>query len=66
MNAVALFKAAQQWGPVLFAVGFLAPLIGQSLDLSDFSAPLGLSNLQLGLVIALPMGLIAKRRGRWV
>jgi len=66
MNPVELFKAAKDWGPVLFAVGFLAPLIGQSLDLAEASAPAGLSNLELGLAIAIPLGLIAKRRGSWV
>jgi len=66
MNSLDLIRKGFEWGPLLFGIGFLAPLIAQSLDAASISAPLGLSNVQFGLLIAIPMGTIAKLRGRWV
>ena len=53
-------------GPLLFGVGFLAPLIAQSLDALGWPAPLGLTPLAFGLVVGGALGLIANLRGRWV
>ena len=36
-------------GPLLFGVGFLAPLIAQSMSALGISAPLGLTPLAFGL-----------------
>ncbi len=66
MNPLALLRRAYEWGPVLFGIGFVAPLITQSLDAASASAPMGLSNIQFGLAIGLMTGLIAKARGSWV
>lgn len=66
MNAIDLVRKAFDWGPVLFGIGFLAPLIAQSLDAASISAPMGLSSIQLGLVIGATTGLVAKFRGTWV
>ena len=66
MNAIGLIRKAQEWGPALFGVGFIAPLIAQSLDAASASAPMGLSNIQFGLVIGVVMGSIAKLRGGWL
>jgi hypothetical protein len=55
-----------QLGPVIFGVGFIAPLIAQSLDATSLSAPLGLSNLVFGLSVGFTMGVIARLRGSWV
>lgn len=66
MNSLDLIRKFFEWGPLLFGIGFIAPLIAQSLDAASISAPLGLSNIQFGLMIAIPMGTIAKLRGRWV
>ena len=55
----------KDYGPVLFGIGFMAPLIAQSLDAASLSAPMGLSNLTVGLVIGVTLGMIAKLRGRW-
>ena len=49
-----------------FGIGFVAPLIAQSLDAASMSAPLGLTSLQLGLAIGTSLGLVAKLRGSWV
>jgi hypothetical protein len=53
-------------GPLLFGVGFLAPLIAQSLETLAWSAPLGLTPLAFGLALGGSLGLIATIRGRWV
>jgi hypothetical protein len=55
-----------KFGPVFFGVGFVAPLIAQSMEAASLSAPLGLSNLVFGLVIGSAMGVVAKFRGSWV
>ena len=66
MSSLDWVRKIFEWGPLLFGIGFLAPLIGQSLDAASISAPLGLSNVQFGLAIAIPLGTIANLRGRWV
>lgn len=54
------------WGPVLFGVGFLAPLIAQSMEAMEIAAPFGLTSIQTGLVIGVGLGLAAKYRGSWI
>jgi hypothetical protein len=61
-----LLKQLGDYGPVLFGIGFVAPLIAQSMDAAALSAPLGLSNIALGLIVGLSLGIIAQLRGRWV
>ena len=53
-------------GPLLFGIGFLAPLIAQSLSALGWSAPFGLAPLAFGLLLGGTLGLIANVRGRWV
>ncbi len=52
--------------PLLFGVGFLAPLIAQSLDALAWAAPWGMSSLHFGLALGAGLGLIATLRGRWI
>jgi hypothetical protein len=66
MIVTELLKNAYKWGPVLFGVGFVAPFVAQSMDAAALSAPAGLTNIQLGLVVGLIGGSIAKLRGRWI
>jgi hypothetical protein len=47
-------------------VAFVPPLIAQSMDSASLSAPLGLPNVTLGLVVGVFLRMIAKLRGRWV
>ncbi len=61
-----LLKHLGAYGPVFFGIGFVAPLIAQSMDAAALSAPLGLSNLALGLILGASLGMLAKRRGTWV
>ena len=51
--------------PIVFALGFLAPLIAQSMTLVDVSIP-GIPNIVIGLVVASSLGLMAHFRGSWL
>lgn len=52
--------------PFLFGIGFIAPLIAQSMTEFGWNAPFGLSLIAFGLLIGAPWGLYATVRGRWV
>lgn len=54
------------FSPLVFGCGFLAPLFAQILALTAFSAPFGMSNITVGLVIGGSWGLLAQLRGSWV
>ncbi len=53
-------------GPLIFGIGFLAPLIAQSMDALALSAPFGAANLAFGLAVGAVLGALATVRGRWV
>ncbi len=61
-----VIRAIFALGPLLFGIGFLAPLIAQSLEALSMPAPFGLSALVFGLLVGGTLGLIANERGRWV
>jgi len=52
--------------PFLFGIGFIAPLIAQSMAYWDIAAPFGMSRIAFGLLIGAPWGLYAVLRGRWL
>jgi len=52
--------------PFLFGIGFIAPLIAQTMAYWHIAAPLGLSRIAFGLLIGAPWGLYATLRGRWI
>jgi len=52
--------------PFLFGIGFIAPLIAQTMAYWGWDAPWGLSHIQFGLLIGAPWGLYAVIRGRWI
>lgn len=66
MNVSEVLKKAYAWGPVLFGIGFIAPLLAQTMDAASVAAPAGLSNIQFGLIVGIAAGSIAKLRGTWV
>lgn len=51
--------------PLAFALGFLAPVIAQSAEALGWGVP-GLSNLTLGLALALAIGVTTQLRGGWL
>lgn len=52
--------------PLFFGVGFIAPLMAQSMVALRLDAPWGLSAVAFGLLIGAPWGLYAVFRGRWL
>ena len=52
--------------PFLFGIGFIAPLIAQTMTYWDIAAPFGMSRIAFGLLIGAPWGLYAVLRGRWL
>ena len=55
-----------RWMPFLFGIGFIAPLIAQTMAYWDVAAPFGASRIAFGLAIGVPWGLYAVLRGRWI
>lgn len=53
-------------GPILFGIGFLAPLIAALLGAAGIDAPLGLAPLHFGLATGALLGLVARQRGTWL
>ena len=50
--------------PVVFGLGFIAPLVAQTLTRLDVS--MGIENVYVGLIVGLSLGLMAQFRGSWV
>ncbi|MCA8902723.1 MAG: hypothetical protein KDA53_15900 [Hyphomonas sp.] len=61
-----LITLVLQAKPLIFAFGFLAPLIAQSLRALNVPLPEGLSPMIVGLVVAGIWGGIAQWTGRWI
>lgn len=53
-------------GPILFGIGFLAPLIAATLELTGISGPAGLSPIHCGLVLGIVLGAVARWRKTWL
>ena len=66
MSGIDFVRKLMGWGPVFFGVGFLAPLIAQTLAATETPLPGALSPIAAGLLIGAALGLIARMRGRWV
>jgi len=66
MIPIELLKKAYAWGPVLFGIGFVAPVIAQTLEATAVAPPLGLTTIQTGLLAGVLLGSVAKLRGRWI
>ena len=52
--------------PLLFGLGFLAPLIAQVLTLTGWALPGGVAPLAVGLAIGGIWGGVATLTGRWL
>ena len=66
MKLLEWLAPAMKFGPLLFGVGFVAPLVAQSLDAVSMTEVLGLTSLQLGLAVGVVAGAVATLRGVWV
>lgn len=52
--------------PLLFGIGFLAPLIVQVINRAGLTPPFGLTPLAAGLILGSTLGTIANLRGSWI
>ncbi len=52
--------------PLLFGLGFLAPLLAQIIERFGWILPNGLSPLALGLAVGGLWGSFATLKGRWI
>lgn len=66
MNPIDFVKKAYEWGPLLFGIGFVAPLCAQTLEASSIQAPFGISPIAVGLAVGIASGTVAKFRGSWI
>ncbi len=61
-----ILKTIFQYGALVFAFGFIAPLTMQIITSAGIDLPFGLTPLVAGLSLAVVWGGIAQYRGRWV
>ena len=61
-----LLKTIFAYGPLIFGIGFLAPLIAQIIERGGLGSPFGLPTIVVGLALGGLMGLVAQLRGRWI
>ena len=52
--------------PLLFGIGFVAPVIAQLMAVWGWEAPLGMERIVFGLLLGASWGLYATIRGRWI
>lgn len=52
--------------PLIFAFGFLVPVVMQGTQALGWTPPFGLSALTFAVIIAGSWGLIAQVTGRWI
>lgn len=52
--------------PLLFGLGFLAPLTAQVIERLGWLPPFGLSPLVVGLIVGGTLGGVANWRGSWI
>jgi hypothetical protein len=53
-------------GPLLFGVGFVAPVFAALVEASGYTLPFAIAPLHAGLVLGIIAGLIATKRGSWI
>lgn len=53
-------------GPVLFGIGFMAPVLAELMLAAGIPAPFGLPPIAVGLAVGLAWGTYAYRKGRWI
>lgn len=61
-----IIKTIFDYGALVFAFGFIAPLVSQLIQAFGWIPPFGLSPLVVGLGVAGVYGLFAQLTGRWI
>lgn len=62
---IAVIKTIFYFGPLLFGIGFIAPLTAQILEGAGWPLPFGVTPLIAGLILGGLWGGYAQVRGRW-
>ena len=62
-TALKTFVAAM---PLLFALGFLAPVFAQGMETLAIDAPFGMARQSFSIALAALWGLVATITGRWI
>jgi tetrahydromethanopterin S-methyltransferase subunit C len=66
MVEVTIVTRLLRFGPVLFGIGFLAPVIAASLDAFSVPTPIDIQPILVGLVIGIILGSLAMWRRTWI
>jgi ABC-type dipeptide/oligopeptide/nickel transport system permease component len=61
-----LLEKLGPWGPLLFGLAFVAPVIGDLLPRLGFTTILGLPAILIGVIIGAVTGFVASRRRSWL
>lgn len=61
-----LIAFAFSLGPILFGIGFLAPVMKATMDVFAVAAPFGFEPLHFCLGVGAVIGLIARQRQTWL
>jgi len=61
-----LLKALFSIGPILFGLGFFAPVFAAFVDAAGIALPYDLPPLYCGLGLGFLLGAVASRRGSWI
>lgn len=62
---IAAIKTIFYFGPLIFGLGFIAPLTAQILERLAWPLPFGLTPLIAGLIFGAAWGTYAQIKGRW-
>lgn len=63
---IQVLKTVFYFGPLLFGLGFLTPLVSQIIQAAAWTPPFGLTPLMTGLIVGGGLGVLAQMRGRWI
>lgn len=53
-------------GPILFGIGFIAPVLAQSAQALAINTVFGIHIMVVCLILGGTLGILAKLRGRWL
>lgn len=53
-------------GPILFGIGFMAPVLAELMTVAGITQPFGIAPIAVGLAIGLGWGTYALVRGSWI
>jgi len=63
---IKLIELIFKFGPLIFGLGFMAPLFAELFRRAELSLPFDLTPLVAGLILGGGFGLMAQMRGSWI